>query len=209
MTSSNMSAETQSHANTDIYSQISPRSVTRLTPPLRSLSHSQHPRLDEIVSSLLAPFGVCLGSSSVFINRGLARSRSLLFLGFSILAKGRKKGASKAKSKCQLSLGDLVLAKVKDHPAWPAKISKPEDWQQTPDLKKHFVHLFEIQKTAFVAPVDIQIFTSETETRLAARCQGKTVKYFAQAVKEICAAFDESQREQSNSQLLLKGHVKS
>ncbi|KAF7849409.1 hypothetical protein BT93_L0823 [Corymbia citriodora subsp. variegata] len=34
---------------------------------------------------------------------------------------------------------------------------------------------------------------------LAARCKGKTVKYFAQAVKEICAAFDESQREQSTS----------
>ncbi|KAI6669454.1 hypothetical protein NL676_004339 [Syzygium grande] len=115
------------------------------------------------------------------------------------MAGGRKKGASKDKSKRQLSLGDLVLAKVKGHPAWPAKISKPEDWQQTPDPKKHFVLFFEIQKTAFVAPVDIQIFTSETKTRLAARCQGKTVKYFAQAVKEICAAFDESQREQSTS----------
>lgn len=34
---------------------------------------------------------------------------------------------------------------------------------------------------------------------MAARCQGKTAKYFAQAVKEICAAFDESQREQSTS----------
>ncbi|XP_056169312.1 ENHANCER OF AG-4 protein 2 [Syzygium oleosum] len=115
------------------------------------------------------------------------------------MAGGRKKGASKDKSKRQLSLGDLVLAKVKGHPAWPAKISRPEDWHQTPDPKKHFVHFFGTQEIAFVAPVDIQIFTSETRTKLAARCQGKTVKYFAQAVKEICAAFDESQREQSTS----------
>ncbi|XP_030526636.2 ENHANCER OF AG-4 protein 2 isoform X2 [Rhodamnia argentea] len=115
------------------------------------------------------------------------------------MAGGRKRGANKDKSKRQLSLGDLVLAKVKGHPAWPAKISKPEDWQQTPDPKKHFVHFFGTQEIAFVAPVDIQIFTSETKTKLAARCQGKTAKYFAQAVKEICAAFDESQREQSTS----------
>ncbi|KAF8009075.1 hypothetical protein BT93_J0152 [Corymbia citriodora subsp. variegata] len=115
------------------------------------------------------------------------------------MAGGRKRVASKDKSKRQLSLGDLVLAKVKGHPAWPAKISKPEDWQQTPDPKKHFVHFFGTQEIAFVAPTDIQIFTSETKAKLAARCKGKTVKYFAQAVKEICAAFDESQREQSTS----------
>lgn len=33
---------------------------------------------------------------------------------------------------------------------------------------------------------------------MSARCQGKTVKYFAQAVKEICVAFEESQREKSS-----------
>ena len=39
------------------------------------------------------------------------------------MALGRKKGASKAKGKKQLSLGDLVLAKVKGHPFWSAKVS--------------------------------------------------------------------------------------
>lgn len=46
---------------------------------------------------------------------------------------------------------------------------------------------------AFVAPPEIQAFTSEAKTKLAARCQGKTVKYFAQAVKEICEAFEKLQ----------------
>lgn len=50
---------------------------------------------------------------------------------------------------------------------------------------------------AFVAPGDIQAFTSEAKTKLSARCQGKA-KHFAQAVKEICEAFDELQRKRSS-----------
>lgn len=38
------------------------------------------------------------------------------------MAPGRKKGANKAKAKSELRLGDLVLAKVKGFPAWPAKV---------------------------------------------------------------------------------------
>lgn len=38
------------------------------------------------------------------------------------MAPGRKRGGAKgAKTKSQLNLGDLVLAKVKGFPAWPAK----------------------------------------------------------------------------------------
>lgn len=51
---------------------------------------------------------------------------------------------------------------------------------------------------AFVAPIDIQIFTVEAKNKLLARCRGKTVKYFAQAVKEICEAFEELQNEKSS-----------
>ncbi|KAI6670157.1 hypothetical protein NL676_005042 [Syzygium grande] len=64
---------------------------------------------------------------------------------------GHKKGASKDKSKHQLSLGDLVLAKVKGHPAWPAKISRLEDWHQTPDSKRHFVHFFGTRDLRFLS----------------------------------------------------------
>ncbi|WCJ40047.1 Tudor/PWWP/MBT domain-containing protein [Euphorbia peplus] len=116
------------------------------------------------------------------------------------MAPGRKRGANKAKAKNQLSLGDLVLAKVKGFPAWPAKISRPEDWEKAPDPKKYFVQFFGTEEIAFVAPIDIQVFTSELMNKLSARCHGKT-KYFAQAVKEICAEFQDSQKKKSSGSL--------
>jgi hypothetical protein len=74
---------------------------------------------------------------------GVPISRSKLgFIEVSPMAPGRKRGASKAKAKGQLVLGDLVLAKVKGFPAWPAKISRPEDWDRAPDPKKYFVQFF-------------------------------------------------------------------
>ncbi|EOA19795.1 hypothetical protein CARUB_v10000040mg [Capsella rubella] len=114
------------------------------------------------------------------------------------MAPGRKRGASKTKAKGQLILGDLVLAKVKGFPAWPAKISRAEDWNRAPDPKKYFVQFFGTEEIAFVAPPDIQAFTSEAKSKLLARCQGKTVKYFAQAVQDICTAFEALQNHKSN-----------
>ncbi|XP_052204558.1 ENHANCER OF AG-4 protein 2 isoform X2 [Diospyros lotus] len=113
------------------------------------------------------------------------------------MAPGRKRGVKGPKANTELSLGDLVLAKVKGFPAWPAKISRPEDWDRAPDPKKYFVQFFGTAEIAFVAPADIEAFTSEAKNKLSARCRGKTVKYFAQAVKEICEAFEEMQRKSS------------
>ncbi|KAI7724679.1 hypothetical protein M8C21_004556 [Ambrosia artemisiifolia] len=119
------------------------------------------------------------------------------------MAPVRKRGSAKgAKGNNKLNLGDLVLAKVKGFPAWPAKISKPEDWKRTPDPRKYFVQFFGTEEIAFVAPVDIQPFTSESKDKLLTRCKGKTVKYFSQAVKEICDTFEESENTSSDS---LKG----
>ncbi|KAK9076295.1 hypothetical protein SSX86_004628 [Deinandra increscens subsp. villosa] len=116
------------------------------------------------------------------------------------MAPGRKRGGAKgAKANNQLNLGDLVLAKVKGFPAWPAKISKPEDWQRTPDPRKYFVQFFGTEEIAFVAPVDIQPFTRESKDKLLNRCKGKTVKYFSQAVKEICDIFEEPDNKSSDS----------
>ena len=50
---------------------------------------------------------------------------------------------------------------------------------------------------AFVAPADIQAFTNEAKNKLSARCQGKT-KYFTQAVKEICTAYDELEKQKTS-----------
>ncbi|GMI70493.1 hypothetical protein HRI_000718600 [Hibiscus trionum] len=111
------------------------------------------------------------------------------------MAGSRKKGGRKAKVK-DLRLGDLVLAKIKGFPAWPAKISRPEDWKQEPDPKKYFVQFFGTQEIAFVPPADIQAFTSETKTKLSTKCQIKT-KYFVQAVKEICVEYDELHEEKN------------
>lgn len=59
------------------------------------------------------------------------------------------------------------------------------------------INLFPFYR-AFVAPADIQAFTTEVKNKLSARCKGKTVKYFAQAVEEICEAFEELQRRKSS-----------
>ncbi|KAK6160527.1 hypothetical protein DH2020_003908 [Rehmannia glutinosa] len=124
------------------------------------------------------------------------------------MAPGRKRGAKGVRTKSELKLGDLVLAKVKGFPAWPAKISRPEDWERMPDPKKYFVQFFgtsEMNKSvklvpqsccpAFVASADIQVFTNDAKNKLSARCKGKTVRYFSQAVKEICEEFEELQRK--------------
>ena len=62
-----------------------------------------------------------------------------------------------------------------------------------------FVFVFiSLSHRAFVAPGDIQAFTSEVKNKVSARCRGKTVKYFAQAVKEICEAFEELQQKNAS-----------
>ncbi|CAL0314823.1 unnamed protein product [Lupinus luteus] len=133
----------------------------------------------------------------------------------------RRRGANKAKDIGNFSLGDLVLAKVKGFPAWPAvRVSARKHvatqpltvapnalWQSnlsgyggeigTHERGLKFGCQVSGMKTrAFVAPVDIQAFTNETKNKLSARCQGKT-KYFTQALNEICAAFDELEKQKA------------
>ncbi|XP_078178300.1 ENHANCER OF AG-4 protein 2-like isoform X2 [Carex rostrata] len=108
------------------------------------------------------------------------------------MAPGKRKGEMNS---LKLQLGDLVLAKVKGHPPWPAQISSPEKFEMPPDPKKYFVEFFGTSEIAFVAPADIQVFTNETKEKLRARCNGKTVKIFIQAIEQICTAFDEKQNK--------------
>ncbi|CAL9042653.1 unnamed protein product [Musa banksii] len=110
---------------------------------------------------------------------------------------GRRRGGNRVKNLEQLKPGDLVLAKVKGYPAWPAKISRPEEFDRSPDPRKYFVQFFGTSEIAFVLPADIQVFTDESKGKLIARCQGKTVKYFTSAVEEICEAFEELNKKHS------------
>ncbi|XP_022861363.1 ENHANCER OF AG-4 protein 2-like [Olea europaea var. sylvestris] len=115
------------------------------------------------------------------------------------MAPSRKRGAKGVGTKSEMSLGDLVLAKVKGYPPWPAKIGRPEDWERAPDPKKYFVEFFGTEEIGFVAPADIQAFTNEVKDRLCARGQTKTVRHFAKAVKQICEEFEAIQSKSSSS----------
>ncbi|CAO2186536.1 unnamed protein product [Urochloa humidicola] len=93
-------------------------------------------------------------------------------------------------------LGDLVLAKIKGYPAWPAKISRPEDWDQTPTPRKFFVYFYGTREIAFVPLADLQEFTEKTKNDLLDRApsikvQRKYVQAYNDAVEQICKEYDE------------------
>ncbi|XP_062191150.1 ENHANCER OF AG-4 protein 2-like [Phragmites australis] len=93
-------------------------------------------------------------------------------------------------------LGDLVLAKVKGYPPWPAKVSRPEDWGQTPMPRKFFVYFFGTREIAFVTLADLQEFTEEAKNELLDRAPNtklpkKYAQPFSEAVEQICKAHDE------------------
>ncbi|WVZ95604.1 hypothetical protein U9M48_041343 [Paspalum notatum var. saurae] len=92
-------------------------------------------------------------------------------------------------------LGDLVLAKIKGYPHWPAKISRPEDHNQVPQHKKFFVYFYGTCEIGFVALSDLQEFTEETKNYLLDRAPSIKVpkrygQSFSEAVEQICKAYD-------------------
>ncbi|MQL89868.1 hypothetical protein Taro_022454 [Colocasia esculenta] len=56
--------------------------------------------------------------------------------------KGRAAAAAAAAARQQWKVGDLVLAKMKGFPPWPAAISEPQKWGYSSDRKKLFVYFF-------------------------------------------------------------------
>ncbi|MCL7038345.1 hypothetical protein MKW94_021081 [Papaver nudicaule] len=105
----------------------------------------------------------------------------------------------------KLKLGDLVLAKVKgEFPAWPAKICRPEDWEREPDPKKYFVRFFGTAEIAFVSHTDIQEFNKEAKKKVLSSLPDKPIPYFSAAVKEICEAFKELEKNLSGSKRIME-----
>ncbi|XP_051143206.1 protein HUA2-LIKE 3-like isoform X2 [Andrographis paniculata] len=113
------------------------------------------------------------------------------------MAPNRRKGANKSTAaRLKWKVGDLVLAKVKGFPAWPATVSEPQKWGYPADLKKVLVYFFGTQQIAFCNPGDIEEFTEEKKASLASKRHGKGSD-FVRALNEIVACF-EKLRKQSN-----------
>ncbi|CAK8543441.1 unnamed protein product [Lathyrus sativus] len=112
------------------------------------------------------------------------------------MAPTRKKGAKKsvaAADACrEWKNGDLVLAKVKGFPAWPATVSDPNKWGYSADRKKVFVLFFGTDQIAFCNHADIEAFTEEKKQSLAKR-QGRGAD-FVRALSEIIECYDKLER---------------
>lgn len=120
------------------------------------------------------------------------------------MAPSRKKGASRAAAAAaaarrQWKVGDLVLAKVKGFPAWPATVSEPEKWGYAADLKKVLVYFFGTQQIAFCNPADVEAFTEEKKESLLVKRHGKGSD-FVRAVHEIVESYEKLKKEQVNCQ---------
>ncbi|TYI00488.1 hypothetical protein ES332_A11G137600v1 [Gossypium tomentosum] len=114
------------------------------------------------------------------------------------MAPSRRKSASKAAaaaaSRRQWKVGDLVLAKVKGFPAWPATVSEPEKWGYSSDWKKVMVYFFGTQQIAFCNPADVEAFTEEKKQSLLTKRQGKGAD-FIRAVQEIIDSYEKSKKQ--------------
>ncbi|KAG8663415.1 protein HUA2-LIKE 2 isoform X1 [Manihot esculenta] len=114
------------------------------------------------------------------------------------MAPSRRKGAGKAAAASaaacrQWKVGDLVLAKVKGFPAWPATVSEPEKWGYPADWKKVLVYFFGTQQIAFCHPADVEAFTEEKKQSLLIKRQGKGAD-FVRAVQEIIDSYERSNK---------------
>lgn len=114
------------------------------------------------------------------------------------MAPSRRKGASKAAAAAaarrQWKVGDLVLAKVKGFPAWPATVSEPEKWGYSADWKKVLVYFFGTQQIAFCNPADVEAFTEEKKESLLIKRHGKGAD-FLRAVREIIDSYEKLKKQ--------------
>lgn len=114
------------------------------------------------------------------------------------MAPSRRKGASKAAAAAaarrQWKVGDLVLAKVKGFPAWPATVSEPEKWGYSADWKKVLVFFFGTQQIAFCNPADVEAFTEEKKQSLLTKRQGRGAD-FVRAVQEIIDSYEKLKKQ--------------
>lgn len=115
------------------------------------------------------------------------------------MAPNRRKGSARAAAAAaaarqQWKIGDLVLAKMKGFPAWPAMISEPEKWGFSSDRKKLLVYFYGTKQIAFCNHVDIEAFTEEKKKSLLVKRQGKGAD-FVRAVEEIIDVYESLKKQ--------------
>ncbi|CAL9178612.1 unnamed protein product [Musa hybrid cultivar] len=108
------------------------------------------------------------------------------------MGSSRRKGSGRtaaAAAQQQWKVGDLVLAKMRGFPAWPAMVSEPEKWGFSAVRKKLFVYFYGTKQIAFCNYADIEAFTEEKKKSLLLKCHGKGAD-FVRAVDEIIDIYE-------------------
>uniref|UniRef100_A0A0D9X3C6 CID domain-containing protein n=1 Tax=Leersia perrieri TaxID=77586 RepID=A0A0D9X3C6_9ORYZ len=118
------------------------------------------------------------------------------------MAPAGRRGAKTHQWTTTPQLGDLVLAKV----------SRPEDWDQTPVPRKVFVVFFGTKEIAHIALPDLQPFTDNAKSEVMGRarnkqCPKKYIDSFAEAVEEICKAYDDLPKSSETMSCTLPDHT--
>lgn len=110
--------------------------------------------------------------------------------------KGGSKAAAAAAARRQWKVGDLVLAKVKGFPSWPAKVGEPESLGFAADWKKVVVHFFgtKPEQIGFCNPADVEAFTEEKKQLLLVKRQGRSAD-FLRAVQEIIDSHEKLKKQ--------------
>lgn len=110
--------------------------------------------------------------------------------------KGGSKAAAAAAARRQWKVGDLVLAKVKGFPAWPAKVGEPESLGFAADWKKVVVRFFgtKPEQIGFCNPADVEAFTEEKKQSLLVKRHGRSAD-FLRAVQEIIDSYEKLKKQ--------------
>lgn len=110
--------------------------------------------------------------------------------------KGSSKAAAAAAARRQWKVGDLVLAKVKGFPAWPAKVGEPKSLGFAADWKKVVVRFFgtKPEQIGFCNPADVEAFTEEKKQSLLVKRNGRSAD-FLRAVQEIIDSYEKLKKQ--------------
>ncbi|GER24805.1 hepatoma-derived growth factor-related protein [Striga asiatica] len=157
------------------------------------------------------------------LDKVAARSPTVEFGVVGSMAPSRRRGVSKAAAAAaarrKWKVGELVLAKVKGFPAWPATVSEPGKWGYAADYKKIVVQFFGCEQMflflvyaflgsviyhvivtllAFCNPVDIEEFTEEKKVSLLGKRHGKGAD-FVRAANEIIECYEKLKKQEQVS----------